>query len=70
MSSDKVRHKDATQTGSIPRTEVEPILRREIPHAELPELMDIENGSTTGEMPSIFVAPADKTQDEDTPTGK
>lgn len=70
MPSDKVRNKDATQTGSMPRTEMEPVLRREIPQAEIPELIDKDNGSTTGEMPSIFVAPDDKTQDEDTPTGK
>lgn len=70
MPSDKVRNKDATQTGSMPRAEMEPVLRREIPQTKVPELIDVENGSTTGEMPTVLVATDDKTQDEDTPAGR
>ena len=70
MPSDKVRNKDATQTGSMPRAEMEPVLQREIPQTQMPELIDTENGSTTGEMPTILVAPDDKTQDVDSPSGK
>lgn len=72
MAPDKAYQRKSTQTGTMPRVDVEPILRREPPQAEseeLPELRDKDIGSTTGEMPTIFIAPDDKTQDEDTPTG-
>ena len=70
MPSDKVHGKQTTQTGSMPRINMEPVLRREAPPMEMPEIIDTENGSTTGEMPTILIAPDDKTQDEDTPAGR
>lgn len=71
MSSDKIRHTDVTQTGSMPRIEMEPRLQREAPEINMPELLDAESGSTTGEMPRVTTMPEDsKTQDEDAPKGK
>jgi hypothetical protein len=68
MMSDGTR--DASKSGKIPRSELEPLLQREqerpktVP--EMPETEDI--GSTTGIMP-IYREPADDTaeRDEDTP---
>lgn len=70
MSSDKVRPKNVTKTGSMPRAEIEPVLRRENERVELPEILDANNGATTGEVPAILIATDDKTQDEDSPTGR
>jgi len=71
MSSDKLRHKKITQTGSMPRSEIEPELNREAPPPSLPELRDEDQSATTGEMPIVSDRmEEDKTRDEDSPTGR
>ncbi len=71
MSSDKLRQNKVTQTGSMPRVDLEPILRREAPPPSLPELHNDENSATTGEMPVVIDTDTeDKVRDDDTPTGK
>lgn len=72
MSSDKQLRRDETsQTGLMPRIELEPKLHRESPSPLLTELPDTENGATTGEMPAVIDEDShSKTRDEDSPTGK
>lgn len=72
MPSDKLHQTKITQTGAMPRAEIEPeLLHREAPPPILPEIKDDENTATTGEMPVVLDADkGDNTRDEDTPTGK
>lgn len=71
MPSDKTRRQQATQTGLMPRIEIEPLLHREAPTPPLPEIVDDTDGAKTGEMPIVSNTAEDsKTRDEDTPKGK
>lgn len=70
MSCDKTRHQETTQTGVMPRIEIEPKLYRESPTPPLPEIADDATSAKTGEMPVVIDSAEDsKTRDEDTPTG-
>ncbi len=70
MTCDKTRQQETTQTGVMPRIEIEPKLYRESPTPPLPEIVDDSTSSKTGEMPAVFDSAEDsKTRDEDTPSG-
>lgn len=71
MPPDKLQTDKTTQTGSMPRIEAEPSLRREAPPPSLPELLDDHQSATTGEMPIVQLKDEeDKLRDEDSPKGK
>jgi hypothetical protein len=69
MSSDKIRRRQTTETGVMPRIRTEPALHREPPTPPIPEVVDDSSSEKTGEMPIVKATDENNTRDEDTPKG-